>query len=423
VSTTAAAELPFDALDLDPGEVRARFERARRDGRPAWLWPDVEPEAWRGALRAIESATRAVLSGATSPVPLRAARPALEVAAYTSGMGPLLGLWIEEGRLEADPATGALLRLHLHHNRRRMERLTRETALVAERLAEAGVVPVVLKGMHTAHHHFPEPGARPLSDADLLVPAGGMETAERVLLEAGYRPGAPQRRPYKRDWRPAGAASGPRSLSLTHADDPWSLDVHGSLARNFFGVAAVRLDAALPGSGTGPWSVTPAARVLGQPLLALQLATHTSEGLHALSLVRLVELALVLRGDAAAGALRWEALLDAADATGALRFAFPALELCERLLPGTVPGPMLERFASAATPAMRRVVAGLTPATAQRLDRLSLEERMMWAGSARERVRRAAHALWPAPAGRSLAELGRIYRRRAWGVLRGRVGR
>jgi hypothetical protein len=163
--------------------------------------------------------------------------------------------------------------------------------------------------------------------------------------------------------------------------------------------------------------------VLGEPALALHLATHASEGLHGLTLVRLVELALVMRGDTAAGALRWEELLDAAEEAGALRFAFPAMELCERLLPGTVPGAVLERFERAATPAMRRVLARLSPATAQRLERLSLEERMMWAGTTGERARRVAHAIWPAPAGRSVAELGRIYRRRVWGVVRGRVGR
>ncbi|HEX2092275.1 MAG TPA: nucleotidyltransferase family protein [Longimicrobiaceae bacterium] len=418
---TDTPELPLDTFDLDADAVRARFDRARRDGHHTWLWPEVAVGAWRDALRGIEAATRGVLAGEAAPPRLDGDPSALGIAAYTSGMGPLLGYWVESGALAADPGTAAVLRLHLHHNRLRMERLTRAAVEAIARLGEAGVVPVVLKGMHTAHTYFPEPGTRPVCDIDLLVVPGDLPAVERALRPAGYRPGLVQRRPYKCDWVPVGADGLPRSLSLTHAGDPYSLDTHTSLDRNFFGVATVRLDR-VPLS-PAPWEVAPPARVPGQPLLTLLLATHASEGLHGLSLVRLVELARVVRHDAASGALAWDGLLHAARAAGALRFAYPALELCERLAPGTIPGPVLERFAAAATPAMRRVLARATPATAQRLDGLSLEERFMWAGTPWEHARRVAHAVWPAPAGRSLTELGRIYGRRAWRLLRGRVDR
>jgi hypothetical protein len=162
-------------------------------------------------------------------------------------------------------------------------------------------------------------------------------------------------------------------------------------------------------------------RVLAQPMLTAFLATHAGEGLHQLSLLRLVELVLVMRRDAAAGALRWDSLLDTLEGVGGLRFALPALELAERLAPGTVPTEVLARLGAEATPAMRRVLDRVTPATAQRLDRLSLEERFMWAGTAAERLRRAAHAVWPAAAGRSVTRLAEIYGRRAWWLLgRGR---
>ena len=56
-----------------------------------------------------------------------------------------------------------------------------------------------------------------------------------------------------------------------------------------------------------------------------------------MSLLRLVELVLVIRKDCAAGLLCWDAFLAMAERTGSLGFAFPALKLCDELAPGTVP--------------------------------------------------------------------------------------
>ncbi len=450
-----------DALDLAPGQVSARLRAARRRGQPAWLWPEVPVSAWRAALRQIEIAARWVLTGggrAALPAEGPAAVRALGLAAYTSGTGPLLGYWLEIGALEAADAAAALLAVHLRHGRRRMARLSAEAAAALHHLAQAGVAAVLLKGVHTAHAYFPDPGTRPCSDIDLLVAPADLAAAERVLAAAGYTPGRTQRRPYKREWAPPGAKGAPRlprSLELAHADDAWTIDLHASLERNFFGVATVRPagDAGSDGAGipTRPWLLPTAgahvpSRVLAHPAQALFLATHASEGLHNLTLIRLIELALVLRRDAAeyrdaeSPGIRgrpvpaspcprvpvsaaWRALVQAAEQSGALRFAHPALALCERFLPGTVPGGVRARFAAAATPAQQRVLAQLTPATAQRLDRLSLEERFMWAATPRERLRRLLHGAWPAPAGRSPAELWRIYAERAWRLARGTVGR
>ncbi len=413
---------PSLAEELSADEVRARFDWARRRGHPAWLWPELTVEAWRAALLSIEEATRAVLAGSGAAV-LRGEPEAIGIAAYTSGMGPLLGHWVETGEVEAGEGAAAWLRLHLSHNRRRMRRLAGVAAEAVERLGAVGVTPLVLKGMHTAHAYFPDPATRPLSDIDLLVSPSRIEAAEGALRGWGFRPVLAQRAPYKCDWAPPGAARGPRSLSLTHAEDPFTLDTHASLDRDFFGVSTVRLDRLLAHDAGGAWGPAPGARVLGQPLLLLLLATHASEGLHGLSLIRLVELALVVRRDAESGTLDWREVVEAAEEVGALRFAYPALHLCGMLAPGSVPGEAMARFAARATPRMRRVLARLTPGTAQRLDRLSLEERFMWAGTAAERARRLVYALWPAPAGRSLAGLGRIYAGRAWRVARGRVVR
>jgi len=474
--TRSPAPLPLaaDALDLAPEQVRARLRDARRRGQPAWLWPDVPVDGWRAALRDIEAAARHVLSGSGGPAVLAAEGGApvraLGVAAYTSGTGPLLGYWLESGALDASADAAALLALHLRHGRRRMERLTAEAGRALECLGAAAVPAVLLKGVHTAHTVFPDPGTRPVADIDLLVDPAALAAAERALAAAAYVPGRTQRRPFKREWTLPGNAREPRSLELAHADDGFTIDLHASLDRNFFGVATVRPggDAAArtrewvlsAGSGGAQPSngarttggVQPAdgvetaggagvrTRVLAQPTLALYLATHASEGLHNLTLIRLIELALVLRRDmaaAGAGAQRadrggsggagappaWRELADAAERAGALRFAYPAMALCERFLPGTVPGAVLDRFTTAATPAQRRVLAWLTPSTAQRLDGLSLEERFMWASAPGERLRRLLHGAWPAPAGRSPSELWRIYAERAWRIARGRVVR
>jgi hypothetical protein len=136
-----------------------------------------------------------------------------------------------------------------------------------------------------------------------------------------------------------------------------------------------------------------------------------------------VELVLVIRRDVAAGLLDWDELMTAATTAGALRFAYPALDLTERLAPGTVPEPALERFRAAATPSMRRVVARLTPGRAQRLEGLSLEERFMWVGTARELISSVGYSLWPPSAGSSPKQILLIYRQRVWRLIRGALGR
>lgn len=68
--------------------------------------------------------------------------------------------------------------------------LLQETARsVRERLARAGVPSVLLKGAAlVASGVYPEPGARFMSDVDLLVPVHEAEAAIGVLLRAGFTP-------------------------------------------------------------------------------------------------------------------------------------------------------------------------------------------------------------------------------------------
>ncbi|MBI4540928.1 MAG: nucleotidyltransferase family protein [Gemmatimonadetes bacterium] len=410
---------------LTADAIAERFRWARRHGHPSYVWPEVPIAAWRACLREIERCVTEALRGGPSPIPIAvpedAATRALGVAAFTSGMGPLLGYWFEVGLLEGDGDVAALLRLHLDHGRRRARRLAEELSRVLDLLASAGIAAVVVKGASTAHLYFPDPGTRPAADIDLVVPTRDLRVATRVLEQARYTPTVRQSRPYKCDWVPPGAPRALCSLELSHADNPYAIEVHDSLERTFFGVRTVRLGPA-DAANTEPWEAFHAgARVLAPPLELAFLAVHASEELHELQLLRIVELVFVIRRNLASRRLNWEAVARALEDADALRFAYPAFELAERMVPGIVDDGFRQRLARAATPRMRRVLQRLTPSTVQCPEALSLEERFMWAAGPLELARRAVYLLWPTHAADSRRPLGTLYAERMFRVFRGRV--
>ncbi len=366
---------------------------------PGYVWPDVPVQAWRLGLQEIERTTRAVLTGTKSrcqlAVPVECDARALGTAAFTAGMGPLLGFWIEQGRLETEPELAALLGLHLEHGRRRADRLEAELLRAVDVLSAAGVSTTVIKGMHTAWVYYPEPGTRPLADIDVLVAPADLERVERALKDAGYEPVLATRvsRPFKCDWVPPAAPRTLRSIELTHADNPYTLDVHTSLDRNFLGIRTLALGSPRPEElprWRGPSS---AARVLAQPLLTAYLAAHTAQELRRVPMTRLVELALVLRRDEST--LDLDALLALLRRLDGLRLVYPAFALTERLLPGTVRPDVLAELEGDAPPAMRRLLARLEPATAQQIDRFSFAEALMWARGPLDYLRLALFTVWP----------------------------
>lgn len=397
--------------------MRRRVLWARRQGHPAWLWPEVSIEAWRAALSGIERVIRILLAEARC-IDLHGDPQAIGLAGYTSGMGPLLGLWLEQGRLRTSPAIAETLALHLAHNRWRSAAMTAAAVEIVGRLADGGVPALVLKGAHTGASYFPEPGARPASDIDLLVAAGDAAKAEAVMQACGLS--FKGRARWESCWAPSAGSEAPRSLTYVHAEDPWSMDLHNSLNISAgWGTPLADFDLARPLAGAGRWSVDPRAGVLQQPLLLLHLATHAGAGWQNLTLLRQVELVLVIRQDLAAGALSWEAFLQAGARTGAIRYVYPALRLAEKLAPGTVPKPVLDTCAAETPRAVRRALELVTPATAQRIERNSLTEHFMWAVGWRGRLRLLARDLFPAD--RSWPEFRRIYEERAWRLIRGRV--
>jgi hypothetical protein len=406
-----AAGLALDAFDLPPDVVRARFVTAARQGHPAWLWPDVSIADWQVAMVSLAGAISAILAGKRARVDGDAG--AIGIAAYSSGTGPLLGLWVERGLLAADSVVVALLDLHLHHNRLRMAMLTAETERLTVAMMARGVRPTLLKGLHTAHGYFPEAGTRPVSDIDLLVAPADEPMAAVVLTGLGYVAGRPSRGiPPQRDWRRPEASEVPQTLSFVHYRDPWSIDVQGSLNRRYApGAPIARLDDL---SRNGPAVV--GAATLPQPSLLLHLAVHAGCGFQNLNLIRLVELILVIRHDSESGALSWSAFVDAGRRAGALGMAFAALQLCEVLAPDTVPADVLAACRGAAPIRLRRLVAWLTPATAHRVVRRSFAEKFVWQRSGVGLARQLIAEIVPANA-TTFAEAAHIYRTRAMKLL------
>ncbi len=410
--------LPLNYQDISAEEVARRFRWSKQQGRAAWLWPDISLPAWREAMDRIEVVVRAALSGQAAV--LDGDPAAIGLAGYTSGVGPLLGWWRETGRIQAGPAVAQILELHLRHNRLRAARMEAAAIRVVDALAWRDIDVVVLKGAHTARAYFPDPGVRPASDIDLLVRADHAAAAEAVLQAEGLVEASRGAR--ESSWRPAQGPSAPRALTLVHADDPWSIDLHASL--DIFvsaGAPLARLDLAEPMASLSPWPPDPRARALDQPLLLLHLAAHAGSGLHNLTLLRLIELDLVIRRDRADGVLSWDAFLALGERIGLLGFCYPALKLCEDLSPASVPAPVLEACARRAPPGVLRVLDRLTPATAQRIDRNSMREHFMWADGWADRLRQLAGDL--APAAGSWSKAWSIYERRAWRLLRGNVSR
>jgi hypothetical protein len=407
------------SLENDPEDVRTRFSWARRQGNPLWLWPEIDPRNWRAALAEIDRAIRHVMAGKTGKLTVRGEPVDFGIAAFTSGMGPLLGHWSRLGLLDGDPALIFLLRKHLEHNTERMERLKAAACTAVDALADNGVRVTVLKGMHTAYSYFPVPGSRPLSDIDLLIDACDEKTAQLTLMTLGYSlEGAT---PREQTWRMRGTPAKPNSLSLVHRDGPWSIDLHTSIDQNYSpGAPLIKLDQALQSRSPFPWSLSRNGEVLNGAHLVLYLACHASLGLISLSMLRMTELILVIRQLTDENHLSWCKFLDLAMQTGHAGSPYPALSMTNDMAPGIIPQDVLDTLQHNTPAAVRRVVGSLTPATCQRIHRCSLTERFMWTATLTGWLREIWGSFLPPV---SIGELVRIYQLRFFALLSGNITR
>ena len=73
----------------------------------------------------------------------------------------------------------------------------------------------------------------------------------------------------------------------------------------------------------------------------------------------------------------WHLVEAMARRAGALGAIYPAVAMVEKLVPGVLPGALVDASASAAPRSVRRQLERLTPATAHRVVRTSIAERFM----------------------------------------------
>ncbi len=390
-----------------------RAPEARGDWiEPLSAWPGLDADAWTRWRVRIAEVCAAVLQGCQPP-PLSASTAAdaraAGIAAFSTGMGPLLGHWVERGIIAADPALATGLLEHLHQSRMRHRRLAGEAGRVLGALGAARVPTVLLKGLYTSRY-FPEPGARAFSDVDLLIAPSDRSVAEAVLRDLAFTAGPAVDRS-RRTWYPAGNQR-LHSLELTHVDNPWSVDVHWALTRMRFRALTIRLPEVTP-AACPPWDIAGVrSHTLPVPLLIAFLAIHAVEQLRVLQLVRLVELVLVIRAETASGTLAWPAVDEVLARHDARHYAYPALRLVERLVPGTVDPALLGDLERSSSPRLVRVVASLSPAGDLDPGRWSVVEPFLWARGPGEWLRVLWRQVWPGFAYGSPGDIAGFYARR-----------
>jgi hypothetical protein len=382
VSLTADESEPSDEV---LAELARRADAFVYYGDRRALWPTLELHAIQAAADAIGERVAMILQGSHASLAEgdRYGADAVGVAGMLTGVGPLLGYWTQSGQLHASDSVRPVLERHLRHARARRSRIDAVMRPLLAQLAARGVTPAVMKGFHTAHAYFPDPGTRPFGDVDLIVRRDEITTVESVLRERGFRAGSGVADPYKLDWIPPGEDGRIRSFELWHAKNKWKLELHGGLTFDQLTAYDIQLDRHAAMDGTWDAVGTP-LRVASEPLLIAMLAVHASGELYASRLLRLVELTLVVRKDEAAGVLDWRAVEELLDQAGALRFAYPALALVERLVPGTIDEHVVASARRASSRRARKLVDAFTPTSPIIQTRVSLAERLMWATTARQ---------------------------------------
>ena len=416
--TTPPPDLPGETTS----DVAQRLANWRRTGDPASLWPNVRSDQLTMAHSLIARTTSAVLRGTARKPTLGEAgschRDAIGIAAFVSGMGPLLGYWIEAELIDADEEISGLLHLHLQHSRERVARINTAFLRLLEALNDRGLAPIVFKGIYTSRSYFPEPATRPIADIDLLVEAEQRTRAAEALRATGFVELGVDT-PGQTAWRLPSASESVHSLQLEHRNNPWAVDLHTTIDKRYFRGCWASFGPH-PFRSANAWNVDGlSARVFGQPLLTAHLAQHATYTIHELRLVRLVELILVTRRDIAEGTLEWDSLAAFLRETGTTRFVYPALELAERITPGLIEPAFRHALAAASTRRMRRVIDHIAASGMHMAGRGTVSERFVWARGPWEVTKNFTDFIWP-PA-RSASERWRKYGKWLRMAMRGRL--
>ncbi|HEY7898028.1 MAG TPA: nucleotidyltransferase family protein [Gemmatimonadaceae bacterium] len=401
-------------------DLDARSRRWAVTNDPTLLWPDLDLNLLSAAATKIERNVARVLDGRTTSLGAADGTDAyaIGIASLLSGTGPILGYWVEQGLVDVAAPLAAILARHLQHGRGRLRRIEREITPALERLVECGAKPGILKGFHTAHVYYPEPGLRPLADVDVYVKPANLQPARDALASAGFGPGSWSAE-FKSNWYPDEWVPPTRSLEFWHVRSPWRIELHTALQFGTLIRHGIRLEAEMPVAEPWEWNGIPLV-VTPQPLLMVALAAHLSSELNAARLIRLIELNLIIRRDTASGKLDWGGVTDFLERTRATRYAYPAFALVEQLAPGTIDPTVLALTRKRSTRIARVVVAELTPATPILHDHVSLAERLMWEPGVIGIVRRLLEMLVPSH-GESFRQDVAVYVSRFRRLLTGRV--
>ncbi|MGH7616125.1 MAG: nucleotidyltransferase family protein [Gemmatimonadaceae bacterium] len=375
----------------DAAEASRRVSAFERSGDPGDLWPGLGEPARVAAARELERIARGLLAGgAPLEIDDRFGAYALGVAGHTTGMGPVVGRWIEDGRVRARPDVAAVFARHLDHGRRRAARIECEALPAIDALIARKIPLIALKGFHTSRVFFDEPGMRRISDVDVLVPASRIADAEAGLASVGFEPTGPTERPYKRNWMGSGVDPRFYSVELADARTSWALELHASLDRPFNASASARLDAFR--HRVQPLVVAGRAlHALESTLLFVYLACHTSQELENMRLLRVFELVQVIRR----ARPDWNGVRSLIDRSNAAAFVYPALSLVHDLAPGSIPAELLAASRRASTWAARHAVPRLAPAGGS-VDERGILSQLMWTRGPAAIMQRAFRALWPA---------------------------
>ncbi len=375
-------------------------------GIPRALWPDVGRDAIETAHRAIWKATVERLAGDTPTMALNedSERP-LSIAATLSGMGPLLGYWREQKKVSCDPFTSQLFLSHLDHGRRRAFKMETGLTNILAACRDKSIRPIVMKGMFTARRYFPEPGTRPQADIDLLVRPDDVEGTRAALQNADFRQSTKPSHGAE-TWTPSGITS-IRSVEMDHAENPWTVDLHTSIDKPYFRRRWSKFGTVVF-AVTERWTIRQRmALVFGQPLLLAHLAFHTARDINRVRLVRLVELALVMRQDRL---LDWDACAKLLDQCGVMGLVYPAFALADRIAPGCVQTGFLDSLATVTTKRLRQATDRLHRSPLRAYFKRSPSERLMWADGPIETFMCWSDILWPT--GRSVPDQLRLVKRR-----------